>query len=139
MVKKRNELDKGIVLFDDECNFCNSTVLFLIKYDKRDKLRFASQQSEIGMNLLHANSYYESSLNTIIFINNKQVFVKTEALLEICKLLVGLPRIFIVAKIIPIKIRDYCYAVFTKYRYKLFGKKNECVVPTHEIRVKFLD
>ena len=74
MVKKRNELDKGIVLFDDECNFCNSTVLFLIKYDKRDKLRFASQQSEIGMNLLHANSYDESSLNTIVFIYNKQVF-----------------------------------------------------------------
>ena len=74
----------------------------------------------------------------IVFIKNKKVFVKTEALIEICKLIAGFPRVFVVMKIIPSKTRDYFYDVFSKYRYKLFGKKTECIIPTKEIRMKFL-
>ena len=139
MVIDINTSEKNIVLFDGDCNFCNSTVLFLIKYDKKDMLRFVSQQSEIGMKLLLENNYKENSLSTIVFIKNKKVFVKTEALIEICKLIAGFPRVFVVMKIIPSKIRDYFYDVFSKYRYKLFGKKTECIIPTKEIRMKYLD
>ena len=77
MVIDINNAEKNIVLFDGDCNFCNSTVLFLIKYDKKDMLRFVSQQSEIGMKLLLENNYKENSLSTIVFIKNKKVFVKT--------------------------------------------------------------
>ena len=74
MVKDCLEIEKGIVLFDGVCNFCKSTVLFIIKYDKKNKLLFTSQQSEIGIKLLNENGYYQNSLKTIIFIKNKKVF-----------------------------------------------------------------
>ncbi len=138
MVNYKNNIEKSIVLFDGECNFCNSTVLYIIKYDKKDKIRFASQQSEIGIKILNENSYTDDSLNTIVFIKNKKLFVKTDALIEICKLLVGFPKMFVLMKLIPSKIRDYFYDIFSKHRYNLFGKKTVCLMPTKEIRMKFL-
>lgn len=113
-------------------------MLYIIKYEKKDKIRFASQQSEIGIEILTENSYCDDTLNTIVFIKNKKVFVKTDALIEICKLLVSFPKIFVLIKIIPPKIRDYFYDVFSKNRHILFGNKNDCMKPTKEIRMKFL-
>ena len=138
MVKNSNNTEKNIVLFDGECNFCNSTVQFIIKYDKKDKLRFASQQSEIGIKLMKDVGFLNNQLDTIVLIKNTTAYIKTNALIEICKLLVGFPRVFLVLQIIPSKIRDYFYEVFSKYRYDLFGKKMECMIPTKEIRMKFL-
>ena len=139
MVNYNNNIEKSIVLFDGECNFCNSTLLYIIKYDKKDKIRFASQQSEIGIKLMKEVGFQNNQLDTIVLIKNKKLFVKTGALIKICELLTGFPRVFIVMKIIPSKIRDYFYDVFSKYRYKLFGKKTECIIPTKEIRMKYLD
>lgn len=138
MVNYINNIGKSIVLVDGECNFCNSTVLSIIKYDKKDKIRFASQKSEIEIKILNENSYNDDWLNTIVIIKNKKLFAKTDALIEVCKLLVGFPRVFIVLQIILSKIRNYFYEVFSKHRYDLFGKKNECIMPTQEIRMKFL-
>lgn len=133
-----NNTETNIVLFDGECNFCNSTVLSIIKYDKNDKIRFASQQSEIGMKLVNENNYHNNSISTIILIKGNRVFIKTDALIEVCKLLVGFPRVFIVLRFIPSIVRDYFYDVFSKHRYDLFGKKKECAIPSQEIRGRFL-
>lgn len=138
MVKDNNYTEKGIVLFDGECNFCNATVLYIIKYDKKDKIRFASQQSKIGMKILNENNYHNNSISTIILIKDNEFFIKTDALIEVCKLMVGFPRVFIVLQLIPTKIRNYFYDVFSKHRYDLFGKKKECAIPSQEIREKFL-
>ena len=138
MVVSNIEIEKGLVLFDGECNFCDATVQFIIKYDKYDKIRFASQQSEIGMKILNENDAI-NSLNTIFFIKNKTVFSKSDAIIEISKLLVGYPRIFTIMKIIPKQIRDYCYDKFSKNRYNLFGKKTDCIIPTLAIKNKFLN
>jgi predicted DCC family thiol-disulfide oxidoreductase YuxK len=139
MVKSMLEMEKGIVLFDGECNFCDATVQFIIKHDTNDLIRFASQQSEIGMKLLIENGCIDNSLDTIFFLKNNNVYTKSEAIIEICKLLPGYPRVVVLTKIIPKKIRDYFYDKFSKNRYNLFGKKNDCIIPTIEIRNKFLN
>lgn len=138
MVESNIDISKGIVLFDGDCIFCNSTVLFLIKHDKNDNLRFVSQQSEIGIKLLAEIGCQTNPLSTIVFINTNDVYIKTNALLEICQLLVGYPKLFIFLKIIPTKVRDYGYQIFSKYRYNLFGKKRDCSIPSKETRMKFL-
>ena len=136
MVKNSSERYKAIVLFDGECNFCNSTVLFMIKHDKEDNLCFASQQSDVGIKLMQENDCNYNALNTIIFIKENKVSVKTNAIIEIGQLLNGYPKLMILLKIIPQVIRDYCYDVFSKRRYRLFGKRNNCLLPTKEIRNK---
>ena len=139
MVKNSSERYKAIVLFDGECNFCNATVLFMIKHDKEDNLCFASQQSDVGIKLMQENDCNYNALNTIIFIKENKVSVKTDAIIEIGKLLNGYPKWIIILKIIPQVIRDYCYDIFSKRRYRLFGKRDNCLIPTQEIRNKFID
>lgn len=138
MVNQSSHQDKAIVLIDGECEFCNKSAQFISKYDKKDMFRFASQQSEIGSELLKKNKYQGASLSTIILLKNDTVYTKTTALIEITEQLVGFPKLFVLLKIIPAGIRDVCYDVFSKYRYKLFGKKENCAIPTQEVRKKFL-
>lgn len=129
---------KAIVLFDGECNFCNKTVLFIIKYDTNNIFHFTSQQSDIGRQLLKDFGYESKSPQTIILLNSKTLHVKTDAIIQISKQLTGFPRILIALQIIPKKIRDFCYDQFSKYRYTIFGKKTDCEIPTNNIREKFL-
>ncbi|WP_412476221.1 thiol-disulfide oxidoreductase DCC family protein [Flavobacterium sp. TBRC 19031] len=129
---------KAVVLFDGECNFCNKTVLFIIKYDTNNIFHFASQQSDIGRQLLKDFGYQSKSTQTIILINNKTLHEKTDAIIEISKQLTGFPRILIPLQIIPKKLRDFFYDLFSKYRYSIFGKKTDCEIPANKIRKKFL-
>jgi predicted DCC family thiol-disulfide oxidoreductase YuxK len=130
----------NIVLFDGLCNFCNTTVLKIIKYDKRNQLKFSSLQSEFGKKMLKLHNMEEDDLSTIVFIKNDQdVYKETTAVIEIIKLLEGKPKILLIFRIIPQKIRDYFYIVFSRNRYKLFGKKDSCIIPPLEIRNKFIN
>jgi predicted DCC family thiol-disulfide oxidoreductase YuxK len=129
----------NIVLFDGECNFCNASVKVIIKYDKEDRIKFASQQSDIGKKMMLENRYFNNPLDTIIFISANKIYTKTDAIIEICKLLKGFPKVILIIGLIPKKIRDYLYSLFSKYRYNLFGKRSECLIPTSEIRSKFIE
>ena len=131
-------MEKSIILIDGECNFCNNTALFVIKFDKYDKFRFASQQSETGKKLLREYHYHDSEINTIILLKDNEVYTKSSALIEISKHLVGIPKLFIIFKIIPVSLRDLLYDLFSKYRYRLFGRKKNCSIPSVHIRNKFL-
>ena len=128
----------NIVFFDGECNFCDASVQFIIKYDKNNLMKFASQQSEVGKKILSNFGYDNISLDTIIFLKNNKLYTKTNAIIEICRLLKGFPRYLIILKIIQENTRDYFYSIFSKHRYRLFGKKSECMIPRLEIRNKFL-
>lgn len=133
------EIEKmNIVLFDGVCVFCDSTVDAIIKHDKEGKMKFASLQSELGQKIMNFCGYHNNELATIVFIKEKEVFTKSQAIIEICKLLVGFPRLFVVLEIIPPKIRDFLYSFFSKYRYNLFGKKSQCNIPTQEKRARYL-
>jgi predicted DCC family thiol-disulfide oxidoreductase YuxK len=130
----------NLVLFDGVCNFCNSTILKIIKYDKKNNLMFSSQQSEYGKTVLKKFRIDENDLNTIYFVkNNTIIYTKSTALIEIIKMLNGKPKLLLIFTIIPTRIRDYFYSVFSKNRYKLFGVKDSCIIPSTEIKNKFID
>ena len=130
----------NIVLFDGVCNFCNSTILQIVKYDKTNKFRFSSLQSDFGIKTLKSLKMEENNLNTLIFIkNSNEVYTESAAVLEIINMLEGFPKVFLIFRVLPRWVRDFLYKKFSKNRYKLFGKKESCMIPTLELKEKFIE
>ena len=130
----------NIVLFDGVCNFCNATILQIIKYDKSNKIRFSSLQSDFGIKTLKSLKMDEHDLNTLIFIkNSNEVYTESTAVLEIIKMLEGFPKVLLFFGIFPRRVTDFFYKIFSKNRYKLFGKKESCMIPTLALKEKFIE
>lgn len=128
---------KSIILFDGECNFCDKSVQFILKRDPNGYFHFASLQSDIGKQLLKEFNV-PNNINSLVLIENNQYYIKSSAALRICKKLKGVWKIFYVFVIVPKPLRDYFYSIVAKNRYKWFGKKNECMLPSPEVRKRFL-
>jgi predicted DCC family thiol-disulfide oxidoreductase YuxK len=127
-----------IVLFDGVCNFCNSTVNFIIERDKKNIFQFAPLQESAGKSLLQQYQLDTKDLDSIVLIKNKKAYIKSDAALEIAKDLTGLWKILVVFKIIPTFLRDKVYDFIAANRYRIFGKKESCSIPTPELRAKFI-
>jgi predicted DCC family thiol-disulfide oxidoreductase YuxK len=127
----------NIVLFDGICNLCNSTVSFLIKYDKHNQLHFAAQQTPSGKNLMQ-QYHVQQAHNSVILIKGDTVFYKSDAIIEITKLITGWPRIFQYTDILPKWFRNTVYDFIAKNRYRIFGKKLECSIPPEATSKRFL-
>lgn len=127
----------NIILFDGECNFCDQSVHFIILRDKKARYHFAALQSDVGKELA-SKCHVPSNLNSIILLENNKCYNKSSAVLRICKNLKGAWKLFFCLIILPTPIRDYFYDIFARNRYKWFGKKNSCMLPSPEIRKRFL-
>ena len=115
-----------IILFDGVCNLCNGFVRFIIKYDKRRSFKLYSLQSDQGRILLEKNRLEHFSNNTIVYINENKVFIRSEAVLNILKR-IGYPwKVMYVFIILPQFVRDWVYNFIAKHRYTLFGKSVLC-------------
>ena len=125
-------------MFDGVCNFCNDSVNFIIEHDSKNHFRFASLQSEIGSELLAEHGFNPAFVDSIILIENQTAFIHSTAALKIARNLDGRWSRLYVFIIAPKFIRDFCYRLFAKYRYKLFGKRDNCMIPTPEVRERFL-
>ena len=126
-----------IVLFDGICNFCNGAVNFIIRHDKEKKFRFAPLQSEFGEQM-RAKFGIGDDVDSIVLIENDQAYLHSGAALRIVKEL-GMPwSISYPLIVLPAAFRDAFYKLFAKYRYKLFGKKDVCMVPTPDVRERFV-
>jgi len=128
----------AIVLFDGVCNFCNGSVNFIIDHDKANYFKFAPLQSEIGQNLLEKHGIDKNEIDSVILIEDEKVFTHSTAALRIARKLDGIWSSFYIFRFVPSFIRDFAYKLFAKYRYKLFGKQDACMLPTPEIRARFL-
>lgn len=128
----------AIVLFDGVCNFCSGSVNFIIAHDPNGYFKFAPLQSDIGKGLLDKFEIDTGETDSIILIENEKAYVYSTAPLRIARKLSGLWSWFYVLRIVPRLIRDFFYRLFAKYRYRLFGKKDVCMMPTPEIRQRFL-
>lgn len=136
--EKKYLLEKGIVLFDGECSFCNSAVSNIISRDKSDYFRFATLNSNIGSQL-RANFGLEE-VDSVILIENENVFVKSTAVLRIVSQLSPGWKWTSAFRIIPESIRDFAYDLFAASRYRVFSKQNEiCLLLTPKLKEKFLD
>jgi len=130
---------KKLVLFDGVCNLCNASVLYIIKHDKKDMFRFAPLQSEIGNAIVEEHGINTAKVDSIIlYSKEKGIRHKSSAALRIAKEL-GFPRnlsaVFIV---VPTFIRNWVYDLIARNRYKWYGKKDECMIPSPELQKKFI-
>jgi predicted DCC family thiol-disulfide oxidoreductase YuxK len=111
----------SIVLFDGICNLCNASVRFISRHDKDSKIKFASLQSETAKQLLSKLNIDTNKIDSIIFISKEKIFFKSNAAIEISKLLDGVPHLLKYFQFIPRPVRDFVYDLIAKNRYRLFG------------------
>ena len=132
--------NKKIILFDGVCNLCETSVQFIIKHDPKDIFRFVSLQSDLGKKILDHIGIKNSNLDSIILYEPEiAYYYKSTAALQIAKNLDGIWHYGTIFRIIPTGLRNYIYDFVAKNRYKWYGKKESCMIPTAELKSKFLD
>ncbi|WP_338763883.1 thiol-disulfide oxidoreductase DCC family protein [Bernardetia sp. ABR2-2B] len=131
--------NKTIILFDGVCNLCNSAINFVIDKDVNNSFYFASLQSEFGQALLTHFGRDTSDFDSMIVYEKGKIKTKSTAALRIAAGLSGGWKYFSIFKIIPAFLRNGIYNLVAKNRYKWFGQKNECRIPTPELKAKFIE
>lgn len=134
----RKAMETCIVLFDGVCNLCNDTVQFIIRNDARQRFRFAALQSEKGQSLLAEYCLQGVAIDSVVLIADERALVKSDAALGIAGKLGGLWPLCRVAAVIPRGWRDRIYDYVARNRYRWFGKKEACWMPTPDLRQRFL-
>lgn len=131
--------NKKIILFDGVCNLCDSAVQFVIQHDKKDNFRFVALQSNLGQEILNYIGIDTKNIDSIILYEpGVAYYYKSRAALEIAKDLGGFFHLGTLFKIIPTGISDQLYDYIAKNRYKWYGKKESCMMPTKALQAKFL-
>jgi len=130
---------KKIIFFDGICNLCNGAVQFIIKHDKKDIFRFVALQSDLGKEICNYMGVDQTKIDSIILYNpGVAYYYKSSAIIEIGNDLGGIYNLLSVFKILPEKLRNFIYDYIAKNRYKWYGKKESCMIPTPQLRAKFL-
>ncbi|MGG3916121.1 thiol-disulfide oxidoreductase DCC family protein [Rossellomorea vietnamensis] len=127
-----------IILFDGICNFCNKSVRFIIKRDAKGEFRFASLQSETGQKLLEEHNIPKTT-DSFVLVDGDQASVESSAALKVCSQLKWPWKIFALFLVIPKPLRDSIYRIIARNRYKWFGKQESCMIPSKEIRERFIE
>jgi predicted DCC family thiol-disulfide oxidoreductase YuxK len=136
------DLPKGkkIILFDGVCNLCENMVQFVIAHDTKDVFRFVALQSDLGKQITKYIGLDDKHIDSIVLYEpGIAYYYKSTAALEIAKNLGGFWHFGTVFKIIPTGIRNIIYDYIAKNRYKWYGKKENCLLPTSGLKSKFLE
>lgn len=128
-----------IILFDGVCNFCNSAVNFIIRRNKNANIFFAAMQSQAGQKILQQYSLPVNDMQSFVLIENGKAYKQSTAALRICRHLKGLWPLCYGFIIVPAFIRNAVYNWIAKNRYKWFGKRQQCMIPTPEVKARFLN
>jgi predicted DCC family thiol-disulfide oxidoreductase YuxK len=129
---------KPIVLFDGVCNLCNGSVQFVIKRDPQAKFLFASLQSDIGQAILKDFGLNTHDFDTFILIDNGIAYTRSTAALRVAKELDSPIKFLQIFTLVPSFIRDLFYIFVAKNRYRFFGKQDQCMLPSPELKTRFL-
>lgn len=129
---------QNIILFDGVCNLCDHAVNFIIDRDPTDRFVFASLQSETGRLLLKKFNLDEEYRDSLVLIHSNNAYRKSTAALLIARGLTGFWPAFYVFRLVPTFIRDFFYDIVARFRYRWFGKRSSCRIPTPELKAKFL-
>ena len=138
-----NEMNQ-VLLYDGVCGFCNQMVQMILRHDRRGTLRFAALQSAYGeaiktrhpeLNNIDSVVLVESSPDT----NEECIFIRSAAALRVVAYLGGWWKLLLVFHVLPRPVRDFFYDLFARYRYRLFGKHDSCLLPSPEVRARFID
>ena len=132
---------KTIVLFDGVCNLCNGVVQFILRHDPQERYLFASQQSEAGQRLLaeHGIKAAQALAESVVVLEDNRVYLESDAALYILHRLGGVWGWAYIFRWIPRPWRDWVYRWVARHRYRIFGRRESCMVPTPALRSRFLD
>ena len=130
--------DKKIVLFDGVCNYCNDKINFIIKNDKQDVFRFVALQSETGQKIIKHLGIDSSIDSIILYEPGYAYFIKSEAVFRIIKHLSSAVKLLLIFNFIPTSIKNIFYDIIARNRYNWYGKKDSCMLPTEDVKRKFI-
>lgn len=125
-------------MFDGVCNLCNWFVNFIIARDKKNRFQFGSLQSAVVIDLLRRHDFLTSDLSTVILLENEKLYYQSTAVLRILRMLGGVWSLMYVFIVLPKPLRDFMYNLIARHRYKLFGRQDTCMIPTPELKAKFV-
>jgi len=127
-----------IILFDGVCNLCSRTVVFIIKRDKEQQFKFAPLQSDAGKKISAQLNLPSVDFDSLVYLNENKLFLRSDAVLHILKD-IGYPwKIFFAFVVLPKPLRDAVYDLIARNRYRFFGKRAACMIPTTETAQRFL-
>lgn len=131
-----------VLLYDGVCGFCNKSVQLILDHDRRGTMRFAALQSDYGQAVIERHTELRG-VDSVVYVEQtpggERIHVRSDAALKVAAYLGGFWKLFLVAKVLPRALRDYCYDLLARNRYKLFGKYDTCMLPPPEVRSRFLD
>ena len=131
--------DKPILLFDGVCNLCNGSIQFVIDHDPKGRFRFAPLQSEAAERLLEDVGFHGYDFDTFVLVDGDDYYTKSEAALRVASGLKFPWSVAGVFRILPRPLRDAVYDAVASHRYAIFGRKAQCMVPTPEVRERFVE
>jgi predicted DCC family thiol-disulfide oxidoreductase YuxK len=126
-----------LILFDGVCNFCNAAVQMVIEIDKQKIFKFAAIQSELGQKLYRQHGLDPVDIQTLMFIDGDRVLTKSDAVLAVLARLDGGWQLLGAFRAMPQPLRDWAYTEFARQRFRLFGRRETCLVPTPELQERF--
>lgn len=133
-----------VLLYDGVCGFCNHSVQMILRHDRRGTMRFAALQSDYGQRAVERHPEL-TGLDSVVLLEptpggvGERVHVRSNAALRVASYLGGAWRVFLVARLVPARVRDYLYDLFARHRYRFFGRHDSCLLPAPEVRSRFID
>ena len=134
---EKNGEDQYLIIYDGVCNFCNGAVSFIIKRDKSERFIFSPMQSDYAQAIIREKSVETVGVDTFMLVKNGQVYLWSDAALEITRDLTGFWSLFRVFSILPSGFRDVFYKLFARNRIRLFGGTNNCQMPDKHLLSRF--
>jgi predicted DCC family thiol-disulfide oxidoreductase YuxK len=144
MLVSLREEEGPVLLYDGICGFCNKSVQTVLASDRRGTMRFAALQSDYARRVV-ARHPSLAGIDSVVYVEpgvagrQERVYIRSEAALRVASYLGGLWKIFLAARLIPRPLRDRLYDLFARHRYRLFGKRDTCMLPPPDARRRFLD
>ena len=132
-------MNNPVILFDGVCNLCNASVQFVIRHDRRGRFRFAALQSEAGKSLLNRCGCASEDVASVVLVEGSRCYRESTAALRVLRACDGPWRMLYAGIVVPRFLRDAAYRMFAGNRYRWFGKREQCMVPTPELRARFLE
>ena len=127
-----------VVIFDGVCNLCAHSVKFILNHEAEPKLRFVAMQSPAGARMMREFGFSPEDAKTFVLVADGRPHVKSDAAVRVARYLRGAWKLLGVVRVLPRPIRDWAYDVVARNRYRWFGRAESCMVPTAEIRARFI-
>jgi predicted DCC family thiol-disulfide oxidoreductase YuxK len=131
--------DGPVLLFDGVCNLCNGVVQWLVPRDPEGRIRYAPLQSDVGARLLGRCGLPDDQLESVVLVEGGDCYTKSEAALRVASHLETPARHLALFRVVPRVLRDAVYDLVADYRYRVFGRRDQCMVPTPDLRDRFLE